>query len=259
MAADAEGAPPVAMINRAMARHFFGAATPVGRTLQLSDSADRWIGAEIVGVMSDVKGERLDEPAPARFYLAYQQHPGDEPPTGLSFELRTPGDPASAIGSVRSAIASFDPMLTVDSIAPLSWRMHASIAEERMLADLATAFGALALILAAVGLYGVMSYTIGRRTGEIGLRMALGARSGDIARLVLSDAFRTVMLGVVIGIPLAVAAARLLRSELHEIGSADPTSIAVAVAVVAAASVIAALVPALRATRVGPVEALREE
>jgi len=258
-AADAEGAPPAAIINRTLARHFFGDANPVGRTLQLTDSADRWFGAEIVGVMSDIKGERLAEPAPARFYLAYQQHPGDEPPSGLSFEIRTPGDPASAIGPVRRAIASFDPMLTVDSIAPLSWRMHASIAEDRMLADLATAFGALALVLAAVGLYGVMSYTVGRRTGEIGLRMALGARSGDIARLVLSDAFRTVMLGVAIGIPLALTTARLMRSELHDIGSTDSASIAIAVAVVTAASVIAALLPALRATRVGPVEALREE
>jgi ABC-type antimicrobial peptide transport system permease subunit len=124
---------------------------------------------------------------------------------------------------------------------------------------LATAFGVLALALAAVGLYGVMTYAITRRTGEIGLRIALGARASNVVRMVLFDALRLVAVGVVIGLPLAMVSTRLLRTQLHDVGTTDPVSIAVAIGVLALSGVAAVTLPALRASKVSPMVALRAE
>src|SRR5439155_22145621 len=135
----------------------------------------------------------------------------------------------------------------------------ASVRQERLLARLATGFGVLALLLAAVGLYGVMTYAVTRRTVEIGLRVALGAQQLDVVRMVLFDALRLVAAGFVIGLPLALFMTRLLRSQLHGVDPADPLSIAAAVAVLAASAVLAVLLPALRASRVSPIVALRAE
>ncbi len=137
--------------------------------------------------------------------------------------------------------------------------MRATIRQERLLARVATGFSVLALTLATIGLYGMMTYATTRRTGEIGLRVALGAVSGDIVRMILVDAFRLVAIGVIVGVPLAMAAAPLLRSQLHGIGAADPFSFVLAVGVLAMAAVVAAVMPAARASRVSPMSALRRE
>jgi ABC-type antimicrobial peptide transport system permease subunit len=137
--------------------------------------------------------------------------------------------------------------------------MMQSIVQQRLLAQLATAFGVLALLLAAVGLYGVLSYAVARRTGEMGVRVALGAQQPDLIRMVLLDALRLVAIGVVIGLPLALGATRLLVSQLHGVSPADPLSIAIAVSVLGGSAVVAGLLPALRASRVSPIEALRAE
>jgi ABC-type antimicrobial peptide transport system permease subunit len=137
--------------------------------------------------------------------------------------------------------------------------MRQSIREQRLLARLASGFGLLALLLAAIGLYGVMSYAVQRRTGEFGLRVALGAQRSNVIRLVLGDAFGLVALGLAGGVPLAIAGTRFLRSQLHGVAATDPTAIGVALAVLAASAFAAALIPALRATRVDPLAALRED
>jgi ABC-type antimicrobial peptide transport system permease subunit len=137
--------------------------------------------------------------------------------------------------------------------------MHQDIREERLVARLATAFGLLALVLAAIGLYGVMTYAITRRTGEIGLRVALGAQQPDVVRMVLFDALRLVIVGLVVGVPLALASTRLLTAQLHGVGAVDPVSIGVAVSVLIASASVAALLPAVRASRVSPIVALRAE
>jgi ABC-type antimicrobial peptide transport system permease subunit len=137
--------------------------------------------------------------------------------------------------------------------------MRRTISDEQLVARLATGFGVLALLLAGVGLYGVMTYAITRRTGEIGLRVALGARQGDVVSMVLSDALRLVGVGIAIGLPLALASARLLRAQLHGVPGVDPFSIAVAVCTLAASALVAVTLPALRASAVSPVEALRGE
>ena len=130
--------------------------------------------------------------------------------------------------------------------------------EERLLSRLATGFGVLALLLAAVGLYGVMTYAIVRRTGEIGLRVALGAQRGDVIRLVLGDALALVAMGIGVGVPSALASSRLLQSQLHGVGASDPAALVIALSVLTASALIAALIPALRASRVPPLIALRE-
>jgi ABC-type antimicrobial peptide transport system permease subunit len=137
--------------------------------------------------------------------------------------------------------------------------MRRSISDERLVTQLATAFGVLALLLAAVGLYGVMTYAITRRTAEIGLRVALGAQRGDIGRMVLLDALRVVAIGVVVGLPAALGSMRLLTSQLHGVEPGDPLSIVVAISVLAVSAIVAVLLPAVRAARVSPIVALRAE
>jgi ABC-type antimicrobial peptide transport system permease subunit len=156
-------------------------------------------------------------------------------------------------------VASIDPQLPIDGVDPLVTLMRNTIGQQRLVAQLATAFGVLALVLAAVGLYGVMTYAITRRTGEIGLRVALGARASNVVRMVLFDALRLVAVGVVIGLPLALLSTRLLRTQLHDVGTTDPVSIGVAIGVLALSGVAAVTLPALRASKVSPMVALRAE
>jgi ABC-type antimicrobial peptide transport system permease subunit len=137
--------------------------------------------------------------------------------------------------------------------------MRQSISEERLVANLASGFSALALLLAAIGLYGVMTYAITRRTGEMGLRVALGAQRHEVVAMVLFDALRLVAAGLAVGLLLAVASTRLLQAQLHGVGAIDPMSIVAAVAVLSASAVLAVLLPAIRASRVSPIVALRAE
>src|SRR5262249_53230018 len=157
------------------------------------------------------------------------------------FEVRAQGDPAALLKPILAELKAVDPLLGDTSVDPLSSLMRDSISSARVLARLATGFGVLALLLAAIGLYGVMSYAIVRRTGEIGVRMALGAQRETVIRMVLRDAMRVVLLGVIIGVPLALASTRLLRSQLQNVGPTDPVALGIALAVLVASAVIAAL------------------
>jgi ABC-type antimicrobial peptide transport system permease subunit len=180
-------------------------------------------------------------------------------PGSLRFEIRTRGEPTAVVQAIRAAVVAVDPSLAIDGLDPVASLLRQSLAAERLVARLATGFGALALLLAAIGLYGVMTYAITRRTGEIGLRVALGAGRADVINLVLADALRVVAAGVIVGLPLAIATARLLRSQLHGVETFDPLSIAGAIAVLSASAIAAVLLPALRASRVSPIVALRTD
>jgi ABC-type antimicrobial peptide transport system permease subunit len=205
-----------------------------------------------------VKDHDLTRAPLRRAYAPYvQQVDGRNDPGSLIFEVRARGDPAALERAVRREIVAVDPLLPIASASPLSLSMRRSIAQERLMARVTTGFGLLALLLAAVGLYGVMSYATARRIGELGLRMALGAQRADVFRLVLTDALRLVMLGLAAGVPLALASARLLRAQLHGVGTADRTAMATAIAVLALSAIVAALVPAARAARVTPLVSLR--
>jgi predicted permease len=251
---DAAGTAPVVLVNESFARFYFGDRDPVGSTMRLGDSSF----ARVVGVVADIRDRSLTAATRRRFYVPYLQQPLGGPGS-LRLLVRTTGDPTRVIPGVRRAIAAVDPQLPIDSIDPLTTLMRQSIREERLLTRLAAGFGVVALLLAAIGLYGVMSYAITRRTGEIGLRVALGAGRGMVVRMVLRDALRLVALGVLAGVPLALASTRLIGSQLHGVSAADPAALAAALAVLGLSAVVAALVPALRASRVAPVVALREE
>jgi predicted permease len=244
----------VVLLNESFARYYFGNESPVGRSMRVGDSAF----SEIVGVIADMKDQSLTGAARRRFYVPYLQAPlGDA--GALRLVVRTNGDPVRLRPAVQKAIGEMKADLPIRSIPTLTGLMRQSISEERLLATLATAFGAAALLLAAIGLYGVMSYAVNRRAGEIGLRVALGAQRIQVIRMILRDAMLLVGLGILVGVPLTFAASQVMRSQLHGVGPTDPIAFVVALAVLALGAITAALVPALRASRVAPVVALRAE
>jgi predicted lysophospholipase L1 biosynthesis ABC-type transport system permease subunit len=245
------------VVNQSLAKFYFN-GDAVGKFLHMSDS----VTIQIVGVIADTRDHDLVDKPARRAYFPYV-HASDSLnlgwPGSLRLEVRTLGDPSALVQPLRKAVMSVDPTLPIDGVDPLPTLMRDTIRQERLLAKLATAFGVLALLLAAVGLYGVMTYAITRRTAEIGLRVALGAQRLTVLRMVLVDALRLVLVGVVIGLPLALASVRLLRTQLHDVSIVDPVSIVVAVIVLTASAVVAGLVPAMRAARVSPIVALRAE
>jgi len=244
-------------VNQSLARFYFG-DTAVGRFLYFNDS----IAVQIVGVVADIRDHDLEGTLARRAYFPFvhsEDKDGLDWSGMLRLEVRAAGDPTKLVQPLREAIHAVDPMLPIDGIDPVPVLMRETIAKERLLAKLATAFGVLALVLAAIGLYGVMTYAITRRTSEIGLRVALGAQRGDIVRMVLRDGLGVVVIGVVVGLPVTLASVRLLGTQLHNVPLADPVSIAAAIAVLMTSALVAALLPALRASRVSPIVALRAE
>jgi predicted permease len=253
-------APRTALVNASFARFYFPGANAVGGLARFDDSSL----VQIVGVIADVRGQSLDTTganADRRIYVPYLHQSGTtkfSQPKQLRLLVRTTGDPSALVQLVRRAIVEADRSVAIDDLEPVTDLIRSSIRDERLVARLATGLGALALLLAAIGLFGVTSYSIARRTSEIGVRIALGARRADIARLVMRDGLRPVAAGVVIGVPLAMAAVRILEHHLNDISS-DPASLAVAVGVLVASAVLAVFVPARRAMGIDPIGALREE
>jgi predicted permease len=246
-----------AIVNDALARFYFPNQSAIGKYLRFDST-----NVEIVGVLADTRDHALQGTPERRIYVSYIHADGGDSfghPGSLRLQVRTTGDPASLVQAVRAAVVATDPSLPIDGVDPLTVLMRGSIRAQRLVANLATAFGVLALLLAGIGLYGVMTYAITRRTGEIGLRVALGAQRRDVLAMVLADAFRLVAIGLFVGVPLAIASARLLRTQLHEVGTIDPLSIVAAILVLSASAVVAVLLPAFRASRVSPIVALRAE
>ena len=251
---DVAGAPKVAIINETMAKYFFGKDNPLGRHIGWgrNEAAD----IEIVGVVKDSKTSTLRQ-EPKRFvYVPYMQQ--DEI-SQMTFYVRARGD-ASGIGaSVRQIAQRVDPNLPIFDMKTMTAIMDDSLFIERMVAALSVVFGGLATLLAAIGLYGVMSYSVARRTREIGIRMALGAERSSVLWLVLREVALMVLVGVAIGVPLAVALSRVVQSQLFELSANDPVALAGAAAVLVAVALVAGYLPARRATRIDPMLALRYE
>jgi ABC-type antimicrobial peptide transport system permease subunit len=213
---------------------------------------------EIVGVVKDATSFSLWEPPPPAVYMAYFQRPQD---IGIAtFEVYAAGALTQVAAELRDGLRAALPQTPVQyQIQTLTEQVQRSLIQERMLASLATCFGLLALLLAAVGLYGMLAYTVIRRTGEIGVRMALGARQQQVLWLVLGDAFRLLALGIAAGLPVAWAAVRLVSSMLFGLTPTDPLTILVATVLLVAVALLAGYVPARRASRVDPMVALRYE
>ncbi|HXJ96353.1 MAG TPA: ABC transporter permease, partial [Terriglobia bacterium] len=260
---DTATAQHVAVINQTFARRFFPKEDPIGQHFGMGDASHSG-DYEIVGIVEDAKYQDTRGPAYATFFLPLLQTPsGDSSRDGSVYigaiELHVAGKPENLEPAVRKALADVDPNLTVLSMMGFGEQVARNFNQERLIARLTEMFGALALILACVGLYGVTAYNVARRTNEIGIRMALGARRGNVLGLVLRSALVQVGLGLVIGVPVALAGGRLLASELYGLKSHDPVILGLAAGILAASAGVAALLPARRATRVDPIKALRCE
>jgi predicted permease len=247
-----------AVVNEAMVKHFFDGQNPIGRQFKIDDPDWDKKPLTIVGISRDAKdhGSGIREKVPPRFYMAYQQVPD---PMQIMIEARVEGIASSAVGNVRSRIKTADPQLPITFIDTLDSLVNESAADQIALAKLSTFFAGLALLLACVGLYGVMSYAVAGRTREIGVRMALGARRRVVVQLVLREALWLVAIGIVIGIPVALASGRLLHGFLFELKGTDAVSLISVVLILSIVASVAGFIPARRAARVEPMVALRNE
>ncbi|MFL5613514.1 MAG: ABC transporter permease [Gemmatimonadaceae bacterium] len=249
---DVANAPSVTVLNESAARFFFGAGDPIGRVMYF----DARVPTSVVGVVADVRDHSLIEEVERRAYAPYAQQIAGESHPFVSFEIRTTGDPQSLVMPIRRAIAAAFPELPQVNVSPVTTLMRGTINDQRLVAAVAVAFGIMALLLCLLGLYGVMAYAVTRRTGEIGLRCALGANRAAILRLVLADGVRLASYGLAAGLPFSFLAATALRGQLHGVPAIDPLSFGVAVSALVVCTLAAAFIPAVRATRVSPVAAL---
>ena len=250
---DVRSAPRVAVINEAAARKFFGNDDPVGK--RFGSSPDRLSEVEVVGVVKDAKYASVREAAPPTMYQSLQQSP--RPAAVL--EVRTVGAPLGAVASVREAIRQVDPNLPIAEVSTQAQNIEQLFARERLFAHAYALFGGIALLLASIGLFGLMSYNVARRTSEMGIRMALGAQRQDVLGLVMRESLLLVVLGIAFGGALAVVSVRFVASMLFSVPPYDVGTFAAAVLVMVAVSAVAAYLPARRASRVDPIVALRYE
>ena len=246
------GASTPVVLNETMARFYFGKRDPLGK--YLLNGGDRYT---VIGVVKDMKERSLKSKTERRFYGPLFQ--SDDTFKTLNFEVRTFSDAAPMIPAIRREMKSFDPGLKVSSIDPVNVLIDQDIGADRMIARLSGFFGILVLLLCADGLYGIISYTTGRRTNEIGLRMAIGADRGDVMRMVLRETMMLIGAGLAIGLPAAMAASRLIASTLAGVSPSDPITLAAVSLVMLAVGLLAGFVPAARASRIDPMAALRQE
>jgi predicted permease len=247
------GAPPLyAVINQAMARYFFGNENPIGRRFIVRRD---W-QVEIIGVTKDAKYMNLREQPPRTYYLYYFQHPQRE---GMTFQLRASGGTADYAATLGRLARELNPQAQVVGLRMMTDVVNESLTQERFIAQLGSAFSLFALLLASVGLYGVTSYAVTRRTNEIGIRMALGARGADVVRMVMKETMLLVAVGMAIGLGAALATTRLISTLLFGLSPNDPATIAAAALLMIVVAAFAGYLPARRASRVDPMSALRSE
>lgn len=252
---DTANAPRVAVINQSMARFYFGNRNPIGETL-FYDSRLKFT-LTIIGVAKDVRDHGVRNEPPRRFYVSYMQAVDGQ--MGADYEIRTPAGRAVMERQIRSAVRAISPRMPVLFVHQLSEQIDESMITERLVARLSIYFGILALVLGCAGLYGIMAYSIVRRTREIGIRLALGARSRTVVLMVVRDAMTLVAVGLAAGIPMALAVSRYLQSLLFGLKPMDALSLAAAILMMTLMALAAAVVPARRAVRVDPMTALRHE
>ena len=247
---DLETGPPAVVINETMAKKYFGARDPVGGALTLDS-----VRYTIVGVVRDFQSRNVRGKPRREMYIVYSNpNTGESGQAKLAVHVR--GDPSRYVDPIRRALEEVDRTLPI-SVAPVKDLVRGTVSKDVLLVQVTMFFCIVTLVLAALGLYGVTAYSASRRTSEFGLRAALGAEPGDVTRMVLGEAVRVAIVGVVIGVPAGLAAARLIRAQLFGVGPIDTPSLGIAVVILVATAVVASYLPARRAAKVGPLEALR--
>ncbi|PYR54895.1 MAG: hypothetical protein DMF91_25655 [Acidobacteria bacterium] len=255
---DRDGAPRVAIVNEAFARRFLNGGSPIGHTVHLPRAVTPEPDMEIVGVVADAVYRRLRDPLPPTLYSPVAQTTAGPSTTAYSMSVRTASEsPAQLSRSIADAIGGVNRDLTV-TFRPLAEQVNASLTQERIVAMLSGFFGALALLLAGLGLYGVTSYAVSRQRTEIGIRMALGAAPGSVIRLVLSRVTILVASGVAIGTGMSLWASQFVSTLLYGIEPRDPATLAGSAAILAASGALAGWLPAYRASRIDPAQVLRD-
>ncbi len=255
--ADTKTSPSVILINEAFAHRFFPDQDPVGQRLALDDDSNNPLPPrEIVGIVGDVRFEKLNDDYQPEFYVPYTQSPRAVMEVIVRSSTR---DAAALTPSVRSAIKSVDSNMLIWQTRTMDELVGRSVAPQRFNMLLLALFALVALILASVGIYGVMAYSVAQRTHEIGIRMALGAQRRDVLRMILNQGMGLALVGVCFGLAAALAATRIMRSLLYEISPTDVSTFAGVTALLACVALLACLIPARRATKVDPMIALRYE
>jgi len=249
---DNQTAPKVVIINETAARKYFANENPIA--LRFGTSVEKSSDLEIVGVLRDTKYEGVRQDVPATMFVPSLQ---SRPAT--VFQVRTAGDPAQTVGAIREAVRQVDPALPLMDVSTQAEQIDKNLQQERVFAQAYAMFGGLAMLIASIGLFGLMSYSVARRTNEIGIRMALGAESRHVLRLVMSESMTLVLLGIVVGLAAAFAAGRLITALLFGLAATDTLSLVAATLVMLVVSSLAAYLPARRAARVDPLVALHYE
>jgi len=260
-ARDTEGSPRVAVVNEALVRRFYFEQNPIGKTLHFQNTF-HGADVQVVGVVKNAKYNNPRDNATEMVFLPVFQAARTFAQLGAyvgDLEVRTAGNPTSVAGEVRTAIAGIDKNLPIDKVSTLNEIVERSLNQVTLIAGLASLFGGLAMSLACVGLYGVMSHAVARRTNEIGIRLALGARRIDVLGLVVGRGFKLTLIGVALGIAAAFPLARFLASLPIGVKPADPLTFLVVSLILTVVALIASSIPARRATNVDPMVALRYE
>jgi putative ABC transport system permease protein len=246
----------VAIVNEEMARKFFHGASPVGKTYRLVMHDSLGAPTEIVGLVKNAKYKRLREDPIPTIYLAHSQSERFGP--YATYHLRAAGAATSLVPAVKNMIAGINPSIAIE-LTTMSHQVESSLTRERLLARLSGFFGGLALLLATVGLYGTLSYSVARRRNEIGIRIALGAAQHRVIRLVLGEVTKIVGLGIALGAIVALMSTHWVESLLYGLTPSDPATIIGSAIALAVVGLAAGALPAWRAARVDPISALRED
>jgi predicted permease len=246
----------VVVVNESFARKYFGEEDPIGRRIGFGSNPNTPTPIRIVGVVRDAKYSDIRADAPRQLFFPYL---ADETPGGFTAYVRSTLPPDATLGAARQVLRQLDPNLPLAEPRTLEQQVRGALGRERLMATLSAAFGVLATLLAVIGLYGVMAYTVSRRTREIGVRMALGAAAADIRWMVIREAMAVTAVGIALAVPLAWWLSRLVTSQLYGVAPTDPLTVAAAVTLLALVCLMAGLLPSARAARVEPTTALRYE